>query len=321
VEQSGAGRHASARQLFARAVDASPRLAAPLMQELRRAGIPFFVSPYEADAQLGWLSRLGLVDAVLSEDSDCLPYRCRRVLLKLDRDGWVVEMTRMELFRFWGKGKLPLHSGALHGGAGKGASREARNGIASVAPVLPRGVTSAGSASSSGLEGDKIDLTGFTDGMFLDMCLLCGCDYVDSPKGVGASAACKWVRRFRGATQRMLTRMRFDGLLPSSGKQSGGAAHYEEQFRRARMTFLHQTVVDPRSGACCRCQDLPASAEEAADRSIRQASSALHGGGASKSPGSPSSRGKEGTQSGTITTRDATIMSLPHGYTEDAEGG
>lgn len=300
VELSNAGQHGSARPLFARAVDASPRLAALFMRELRKYSIPFFVSPFEADAQLGWLSRSGLVDAVLSEDSDCLPYRCHRVLFKLDKDGHAIEMTRPELFRYWGAGKLPLASpmqatsGAASGGhpaanatnqagSGKGAAA-ASAGLHSIASVLPRMdrssrlskgrsskpsmFQSSSSSSSSSRDGDKIDLSGFSDSMFLDMCVLCGCDYVDSPKGIGAAAACRWVKRFRGATQRMLSRMRFDGILPPAAPRSGT---YEEQFRRARMTFLHQTVVDPRTGRQVRCQPLPQSAEDAAQAAIRKA--------------------------------------------------
>lgn len=42
------------------------------------------VAPYEADAQLAYLERVGLVDGVITEDSDLLVFGCRRVLLKLD---------------------------------------------------------------------------------------------------------------------------------------------------------------------------------------------------------------------------------------------
>ena len=41
---------------------------------LRKAGIKYMVAPYESDAQLAFLSREGLVDVVISEDSDLLVY-------------------------------------------------------------------------------------------------------------------------------------------------------------------------------------------------------------------------------------------------------
>ena len=37
------------------------------------------VAPYEADAQLAYMSLEGLVDFVITEDSDTLPYGCSRV--------------------------------------------------------------------------------------------------------------------------------------------------------------------------------------------------------------------------------------------------
>jgi hypothetical protein len=41
--------------------------------------VEFVVAPYEADAQLAYLARSGAVHAVLTEDSDMLPYGCPRV--------------------------------------------------------------------------------------------------------------------------------------------------------------------------------------------------------------------------------------------------
>ena len=46
---------------------------------------------YEADAQLAYMSRHGLADLVITEDSDALVFGCRRVLFKLDGDGNAVE--------------------------------------------------------------------------------------------------------------------------------------------------------------------------------------------------------------------------------------
>ena len=40
------------------------------------------MAPYEADAQMAFLAINGKVDAVLTEDSDLLPYGCPRVSTK-----------------------------------------------------------------------------------------------------------------------------------------------------------------------------------------------------------------------------------------------
>ncbi len=50
-----------------------------LLQALKRCGVEFIVAPYEADAQMAYLALNGLVAAVLTEDSDLLPYGCPRV--------------------------------------------------------------------------------------------------------------------------------------------------------------------------------------------------------------------------------------------------
>ncbi|KAJ8462326.1 hypothetical protein ONZ45_g17974 [Pleurotus djamor] len=51
---------------------------------LKAEAIPYVVAPYEADAQLAYLERTGIVDAILTEDSDLLVFGCQNVLFKLD---------------------------------------------------------------------------------------------------------------------------------------------------------------------------------------------------------------------------------------------
>jgi exonuclease-1 len=78
-----------ARSYFSKAVDVTPRMAAQLIQILRRTRpkVLCTVAPYEADAQLSYLCKEGLVDAIISEDSDTIPYGCKEVLFKLKHDG------------------------------------------------------------------------------------------------------------------------------------------------------------------------------------------------------------------------------------------
>lgn len=52
------------------------------------------MAPYEADAQLAYLSRAGIVDVVITEDSDLLAFGARSVLYKFDyRDYFGEEIT------------------------------------------------------------------------------------------------------------------------------------------------------------------------------------------------------------------------------------
>jgi exonuclease-1 len=69
---------------MAESYDISPDVAYRLIVALKDRKLPFIVAPYEADAQLAYLSRNGLVDVVITEDSDLLPYGARCVLYKLD---------------------------------------------------------------------------------------------------------------------------------------------------------------------------------------------------------------------------------------------
>ncbi len=55
-----------------------------LGQALRAEGVPYVVAPYEADAQLAYFERIGLVDGIVTEDSDLLVFGCKNVLFKLD---------------------------------------------------------------------------------------------------------------------------------------------------------------------------------------------------------------------------------------------
>lgn len=64
---------------------------------LKQHNIQFIVAPYEADAQLAFLSLSGAVDVVITEDSDAIVYGCRRVLFKLNKDGSGDEIRRRSL--------------------------------------------------------------------------------------------------------------------------------------------------------------------------------------------------------------------------------
>jgi len=54
----------------------------------------YVVAPYEADPQLAYLEKRGLVDGIITEDSDLLVFGCRTVLFKLDGEGNCVSISR-----------------------------------------------------------------------------------------------------------------------------------------------------------------------------------------------------------------------------------
>jgi exonuclease 1 len=207
------GRRSDAHSAFAVGVDVTPEMQHDLMvvsrsrdpgdarrqecalQALRERGVSFLVAPYEADAQLAFLCRKGIVDAVITEDSDTLPYCCNKVLFKLEPDGsaTLVERTPNEGF-------------------------------------FAKRTNSSGTA-------DAINLAGFRDSMFLDMCILAGCDYCPSLPKVGIKAAWRLIRDRRSLSA-ALSQLRVSGAMLSQPE-------YAESARRAKATFCFQRVWDP----------------------------------------------------------------------------
>lgn len=84
LEAEGRGDKREARKQFSRACSVSHEIRHLLILQCKLRRIPFVVAPYEADAQLAKLAHVGIVDVVISEDSDLLAYACPRVLFKID---------------------------------------------------------------------------------------------------------------------------------------------------------------------------------------------------------------------------------------------
>jgi len=81
------GKLSEARGYFTRCVDVTSKLALDVMEAARAKGIDCIVAPYEADAQLAYLLKHKLVEAVITEDSDLLCFGCHTVIFKLDLSG------------------------------------------------------------------------------------------------------------------------------------------------------------------------------------------------------------------------------------------
>jgi exonuclease-1 len=88
------GKKAQAQQELQKACDVTPLMAREMIEELKAAGIPYVVAPYEADSQLAYLEQQGLIHGVLSEDSDLLVFGVRCLLTKLDQYGECVMIRR-----------------------------------------------------------------------------------------------------------------------------------------------------------------------------------------------------------------------------------
>jgi len=96
LELLKAGKRNQAHMELQKSIDVTPEMARHLIEELKKANIPYVVAPYEADAQLVYLERQGLVNGIVSEDSDLLVFGAKRLLTKMDQYGNCVEINRKD---------------------------------------------------------------------------------------------------------------------------------------------------------------------------------------------------------------------------------
>lgn len=73
-----------------------------------------------------------------------------------------------------------------------------------------------------------------TQNNFLDMCIICGCDYLPNIRGIGVHTAKKIVVEEANV---------MNALLKHKNVPEG----YENMFLEAKSVFVHQTVIDPRT--------------------------------------------------------------------------
>lgn len=88
------GKISQSQNEFLKSVDVTPEMARQLIEELKKHGVQYVVAPYEADAQLAYLERKGIITGILSEDSDLLVFGAKCLLTKLDQYGDCVEINR-----------------------------------------------------------------------------------------------------------------------------------------------------------------------------------------------------------------------------------
>jgi len=85
---------------------------------------------------------------------------------------------------------------------------------------------------------EDVDLINWLPGQLLEMCILSGCDYLQSLPGIGIKKAHGLIARHKSGLH-AIQQIRRDGMIdvPDS---------YEEDFKRALLTFRHQMVWDNR---------------------------------------------------------------------------
>ncbi|XP_055357766.1 exonuclease 1-like [Paramacrobiotus metropolitanus] len=106
------GNHKEARQCFGQSYSITPSMVLEVIKACKSAGVDCLVSPFEADAQLTYLLNEGYVHFVITEDSDLIPFGCKRIFFKLDPNGSGLFYERHNLHKCLGnRAKLLLSPG------------------------------------------------------------------------------------------------------------------------------------------------------------------------------------------------------------------
>ena len=102
---------------------------------------------------------------------------------------------------------------------------------------------------------NALDVRGWSQDMFVTMCALAGCDYVDAVKNVGIKKAHALVHRYR-TRAKVLRALRYEhgASVPDD---------YERRVDRAALTFGHQVVFSRSSQSAVHLAPLPADARAA----------------------------------------------------------
>ncbi|KAE7996327.1 hypothetical protein FH972_001058 [Carpinus fangiana] len=183
IEHESGGNSSAAYECYQKAVDISPLIAHELIQVLKQENVSYVVAPYEADAQMTFLAISKQVEAVITEDSDLIPFGCPRIIYKMDKFGQGVQFQYSML-----------------------------------------------------QQNKDLSFTGFTKQMLLEMCILSGCDYLQSLPGMGLKRAHALIKKFK-SYDKVIKHLRYSTVsVPPL---------YEESFKKAILTFQHQRVYDP----------------------------------------------------------------------------
>lgn len=88
LEMYNKGDNENACRKYAESIDVTPEMAYKLIYILKnKYSIECIVSPYEADAQLAYLSKIDYIDLIITEDSDLICFGAKKIFYKMDNRG------------------------------------------------------------------------------------------------------------------------------------------------------------------------------------------------------------------------------------------
>lgn len=207
-----------------------------IIHSLRQNRIPFLVAPYEADGQLAFLQQRGLVDLIVTEDSDLVAYKCASavpILYKLSTSALVApEMSAANAATM----SSALSQGIL-------VCRDDLNGAA-------RSMFDPGAP--------KLNFADFSPAMMACVFAASGCDYCSSLKGIGNVTAIELVRMaFLGSDENdqntplgRLISMLLERTWSKKELSDQDKRDFEQSFLAAIFMFRHNLVYNPITGKC-----------------------------------------------------------------------
>ncbi|CAE7034782.1 exo1 [Symbiodinium natans] len=262
------------------AIKVTSSMISRLQSALRELSIDFIIAPYEADAQLAYMCRMGWIDVAVSEDSDLLAYGCPSTLFKMDKfgngDHIALPCLQVDARPTYQEKSPPEGSGSKTKGKqrqrlkpGQKAKKasvkackttdESQGKMQSAADGVECSQPQKGSKVTKGKsEADKVAvvkefqscLDRWSPEQFTEFCVFCGTDYKEPEthiKKFGIKTAFQFMKKY-GNTQDLLKWMvsdkGFQQRLPCAAEE------YVPRFVSVVCVFWHHLVFNLRSGEC-----------------------------------------------------------------------
>ena len=189
-----AGNTDEARNLSRRAMKITGKIINTLIEILKKLGIRVIVAPYEADSQIAFLSLNNICDFAISEDSDLIPFGCKKVLYKMgtNGEGWLYDED------------------VLYSDIGKLGKFDYFRKLTKIQKI--------------------------------EFCVLMGCDYLPSLKGVGPMTTLK---TFEQHTELVYVVDEFKENKTCIDSLKSLKYDYMTEVRKSVLMFMLQTVYDP----------------------------------------------------------------------------
>jgi exonuclease 1 len=286
LERKRKGEQIDDRQLSAKcqgAIKITSSMISRLQSALRELSIFFLVAPFEADAQLAYMCRIGWVHAVISEDSDLLAYGCPNTFFKmnLNGDGDHIALPCLQpptLDTSSPNASSLSKEQSDNVESPKTDQKESAEVVVDSAdeqdqenadPNLQKPKVNAkkgrgkargggrGKHNKASPEGKKHDkdpdvseIDKWAAEKFVELCVFCGSDYKEQDvhiKGFGPKTAFKLLSKFADAEcliKWMAEDERWKNSFPCKAEE------YMKRFNAVLAVFWHHVVFDPRRGEC-----------------------------------------------------------------------